>query len=308
MNFKILERFGKPSFNAKSRAYLTWDNWNDYSFYTLFGLIYVDANSEKHEIGSVKIGYIGQQEGSSERRLSIGDTFEKLDDSYFSLGQSDDYYSNLSQLGESVRDAILDALNDMAKNPDIYLQVIKERVTKISLLRYISETSVTGQFRRLAMGGARLTNYSFDFITASSKSKATSMNLSFNVIPESSPPTNVHVIIGRNGVGKTHLLNSMINTIVKDESDDSKKYGDFIQELRSEDEKIFANLISISFSAFDESIPKPERKDKTASIQYSYIGLKRIQTGNEKNVAPKSTTILRNEFFNSLIIAKQQVK
>ncbi len=295
MNFKII-RNQKTHHRAKSKVYLIWDNWNDYSYLTLFRLIYVDENSQIHDIGSIKIGYYGQKE--NERKLSIGDTFEYLGSEYFSLGQSDSYYEKLNSLGESVRDEILTGLNDIAKFPDIYEKAIKENVTKFSLLRSISQTSVTGQFRRIASGGASLTNYSFKFINPKIRGTLEAMQLEFNVDPESFPPTNIHVLIGRNGVGKTHLINNMINALMDDEK--NNKSGTFTSELSETNNQIFANLTSITFSAFDETEPKPERKDKTQGIQFSYIGLRRIQSGSDKNSGPKSTLMLRNEFFKSL--------
>lgn len=300
MNFKILNRNQRPSHNAKSKAYLTWDNWNDYSYFTLFGLIYVDENSERHDIGSIKIGYYGQKE--SERKLSVDDTFDSLGSEYFSLGQSDTYYETLNSLGENIRDEILKGLNDIAKFPEIYEKAIRENVTKISLLRSISQTSVTGQFRRIASGGARLTNYSFKFINPKIKGSSTGIELAFDVNPETYPPTNIHVLIGRNGVGKTHLINNMINSLVDD--DKSNKSGNFISEITETDNRLFANLTSVTFSAFDETEPKQERKDKTEGMQFSYIGLRRIQTTNDKNSGPKSTIMLRNEFFKSLNTCK----
>lgn len=300
MTFEILDRIQRPPYNAKAKAYLTWDNWNDYSFLTLFGLIYVDENSKIHDIGSVKIGYYGQKE--SERKLAIGDIFDNLGSAYFSLGQSDSYYETLNSLGENLRDEILKALNDIAKFPDIYEKAIHENVTKISLLRSISQTSVTGQYRRIASGGARLTNYSFKFKNPKIRGASEAMELSFNVNPESFPPTNIHVLIGRNGVGKTNLLNNMINALV--EGDTNIKSGTFTSEITETNSQIFANLTSVTFSAFDETEPKPERKDKTQGIQFSYIGLRRIQSGSNKNSGPKSTIMLRNEFFKSLNTCK----
>lgn len=307
MLFKILDRFGRPPYNAKSKAYLTWDNWNDYSYYTLFGLIYVDENSEKHDIGSVKIGYFGQDIGSAEKKLSIGDSFENLDDLHFSVGQDDSYYSNLNELGDSVRDSILLGLNDIARNSDLYDKAIEEKVTKISLLRNISPTTITGQFRRIAGGGVRLTSYSFQFLSPAVKDTISPVDISFDVEPESFPPTNIHVLIGRNGVGKTHLINNMINSLIDDDTQ-SKKNGQFVSDLSLTQGTLFANLISVSFSAFDESEPRAEKRDKTAGIQYSYIGLKRIQTSNEKNFGPKSTTMLSNEFIKSLNACKLSSK
>ena len=197
MTIKILDRFGKPSDKAKSSIFLTWDNWNDFSFYTLFGMFYVDSNSEIHEIGSVKIGHFGQQEG--ERRLSIGDEFEKLDNSYFSLGQSDIYYVNINELGSDIRNSILNVLNDIAKDEDLFERAIKESVTKISLFRFISPSTVKDQFRRLTSGGNRLTDYDFNFTAPKIRRGSSNFILSFKVRPASFPPTNIHVLIGRNG-------------------------------------------------------------------------------------------------------------
>ena len=127
-------------------------------------------------------------------------------------------------------------------------------------------------------------------------------SLDFDVIPESFPPTNIHVIIGRNGVGKTHLINNMISSLIDDEST-KRKFGNFDSRTTMTGEQIFANLTSVTFSAFDETEPKPERKDKSDGIQFSYIGLKRIQTGNNVSL-PKSPTIFRNEFIKSLKTCK----
>lgn len=295
MIFKILDRFGRPSSNAKNKAYLIWDNWNDYNFYTSFGLIYKDEDSVEHKIGAVKVGSFGQKK--LEKKLSIGETFESLKDQYFSLGQSDGYYSILNSLGSAIRDSILYALNDIAKDTELFERAIKEDVTKVSLFRTVSPTSVTGQFRRLANGEASLTDYYFKFIAPKR-----SYELTFQVEPESFPPTNIHVLIGRNGVGKTYLINNMINSLI-DYGGSIKNYGEFVSKISVDSSQLFANLIFISFSAFDEAVPRPEIQDKTKGLQFSYIGLKQIQSPNDDS-GPKSTTILKNEFYKSLSLCK----
>ena len=305
MKFEILSRLQRSHYNSKSTVYLIWDNWNDYSFYTLFGLVYVDENSKIYEIGSVKIGYFGQKE--SERKLKINESFETLDDTFFSVGQSDEYYAELNDLGPAVRDFILIGLKDIARDSEIYKKAVKEAVTKISLFRDVSPTSVKGQFRRLAIGGVRLTNYNFKFTNPKIKEDSNTFELSFDVEPESFPPTNIHVLIGRNGVGKTHLINNMINALITN-GRQTKTYGKFTTEIDNDETHLFANLISISFSAFDVSKPQPERKDKTLGIQYSYIGLKQVQIDDTIELGPKSTIMLNDEFYNSLYTCKRSAK
>ncbi len=294
----------KPSDRSRSEIFLTIDDWNDYSFYTLFYLTYVNEQGQKLEIGSVKIGYFGQEKQKKARLLGVNDSFDKLDEKFFSLGQDDSYYDNLNKIGAEIRDKILDALNDIAKNEKLYRRAINEEVTKISLLRSVSQTSITGQFRRLTIGGARLSSYEFNFVAPkNTESFATSMELSFKVVPESSPPTNVHVLIGRNGVGKTRLLNNMIKTLVNN-GQTELNCGVFKSEAISPEQNLFSNVISVSFSAFDETEPIKEQEDKTSGIHYSYIGLKRPKMDPDNELGPKSRTMLNEECVESVWACK----
>ncbi len=77
-----------------------------------------------------------------------------------------------------------------------------------SLLRFVSGSSVAGRFRDIVMGAAERTSYRFVFL-ATPRAGAESLHVEISVVPESRPPTNVHALIGRNGVGKTRLLAGM---------------------------------------------------------------------------------------------------
>ena len=159
----------------------------------------------------------------------------------------------------------------------------------------------------MATGGSKLIDYNFKFIRPKSKDNFSEINLNFNVRPKSFPPTNIHVLIGRNGVGKTHLINNMISSLVEKDVN-YKKNGKFINDSDNLNENPFANLITISFSAFDENKPQKEITDKTKGVQFTYIGLKRTQERGEKNLSPKSTLMLRNEFKKSLIACRNSSK
>lgn len=294
MFITVTNSFGDYPENAKSQLFLIWDGWNDYSFLTLYGIFYIDENLKKYDIGQVKIGHFGQKE--LERKINVGDTFETLDERFFSVGLDFEYYEKLNKLGEDLRNKILISIRDIAKNDKIYQKAILEEVTKVSFLRGLSELTITGQFRRLANGGVALTPYNFQYI--SPESKSASINLNFDVIPYSNPPTNLHVIIGRNGVGKTYLINNMIDCLTKSENK-TDKYGNFKYLNNGDNESIFANLICITFSAFDEFEHPIEQRDKSVGIQYSYIGLKNIQ---EKNNIDESInlSLLNNVFVKSI--------
>lgn len=302
MIFKVLPAGSRCPLDMPSCAYLITDNWDDwFEFSTMYTLVYVDAEKNTNNIGSTKIGQFNMEK--DQRRPNIPETFETLNENFFSVGQDDSFYEGLSVLGEDIRDEILSSLNDIALNETIYNKAIKERVTSISLLRSVSHTSIKGQYRRLAKGGARLSKYSFTYESPIMKGTvAERINLSFEVIPESNPPTNIHVLIGRNGVGKTYLMNNMISSLI-DENTTSSKVGKFasIDALEGE---LFSNVVSVTFSAFDETEPLPEKKDKSTGIQFSYVGLKRVKKGDEKSLPPKSPVILKNEFVKSMLSCK----
>jgi energy-coupling factor transporter ATP-binding protein EcfA2 len=146
----------------------------------------------------------------------------------------------------------------------------------VSLLRSVTPATVRGQFHRIARGGARLSRYEFSYTAPKPpRSRAEPVTLSFEVEPESQPPTNIHVLIGRNGVGKTHLLNHMARALVQ-ESAKAAVVGAFTGGTEDIPEgHLFANLVSVTFSAFDPFEPLPIRQDKSEGVQYAYIGLKR---------------------------------
>lgn len=279
------------SYNV-NEFYLFKDGWDDWHYKTTFDLEYYNENKEFKNIGSVKIANKHLSSGPT----IVPDSFEQLNEDFFSLGLDKVYYENLSNLNETVRIFILTALNDLALNEEIFNEVINEDVTTASLLRGVSVDDVIGDFRSLANGDAVLSEYKFHYNFPNTKTSIPPRPpITFNVVPKSLPTTNIHVLIGSNGVGKTYHLNNMIDALLNNTKSNSK-FGYF--KSLTESDEIFANLVSVSFSAFDDRDPPEERNDKSKNINYSYIGLKRVNS--DKNSTPKSTTILKNEFIKSL--------
>jgi len=295
----------------KSSVYLKLDKWDDWFTYnTTYTLKYIDQEGEIHEIGSIKIGQFGMEE--NQKRPDIMDNFEFLSDKYFSVGQSDDYYENLKNLGEEIRIEILTSLKDMAFNLEIFENCKDENVTTVSLLRGISERTVTQQFNRIAHGGARLTNYDFGYsfpskivyqdISINIENPAT---LTFCVKPESNPPTNIHVVIGRNGVGKTFLIKNIINaaTGILDE-EETGYFFKIRNERKISASDLFANIICVSFSAFDDLPTRSEINMNNCKLPYIFIGLdKTINRINDSGIQNSNSTrisALSAEFAESL--------
>lgn len=306
MYFTVLAHGVRIPPQAKSKAYLLTDNWDDwFEFSTLYTLIIFDAEGKQHSIGGVKIGQFGMEK--EQRRPNLPDRFDELDQRFFSLGQDDSYYDDLNGLGSDERERILRGLRDVALDPELFERALEEKVTGTSLLRSVSRVTVLGQFHRMARGGARLSRYEFSYTAPTpARRRLRPMVLAFVVEPESQPPTNIHVLIGRNGVGKTTILNNMTRALVEKEVEASET-GSFAAELTDfSDDRMFTNLVSVTFSAFDPFQPLPSRQDKSQGVQYSYIGLKHVGPGKDgRPLPPKSPERLSTEFGSSVSVCLQ---
>lgn len=292
--------------SGNESAYLRVDNWDDWFTYsTMYTLSIRDAGGVIHHIGSVKIGQAGMR--PDQRRPDLEPSFDMLGEEFFSVGQDDTYYELLNQLGTNLRDRVLTGLRDMAFDPPRLEIALKEKVTGVSLLRSVTRATVQGQYARLAQGGARLSRYNFSYSgPRKTRSKAPPIKLTFVVEPESMPPSNIHVLIGRNGVGKTHLLNNMSRSLV-DHRSSPEEVGAFEAGESDEGQDLFANLVSVTFSAFDPFDPLPNRRDRSAGLPCAYVGLKRTGTTSEgKPIAPKSPDSLSREFGASVLVCRSQ--
>jgi len=281
-------------------AYLKANTWDDFGYKTLFMLVVFDSNGLKHDIGPVKIGHINHPSGYIYK--DIDKTFNSLSNEFFSLGQSEKYYSKINSLNPKLKKNILKSLKDIVYDEKIKKLALTQGVFKTSLLRDISLTSINGQFKRILNGGSIQTEFHFEYQILQGP-KTAGLSLEFHVDPESNPPSNVHVLIGRNGVGKTHLLNNMVKALVDDEKN-IKQSGSF--SSNDSPETIFAGVVSVAFSAFDPFDPLPEKKDKSEGIRYSYIGLKRTTNRGGERGTPMSREMLTNVFSKSVVATIQK--
>lgn len=310
LTFRIIDRRTRiPSDAVELSAYLERDQWDDWGKYcTQFYLTIVDQDGEQHGIGHVKIGQRGLKPhaGSADlppghRKPNISSTFEQLDDDFFSVGQDEDYYANIGALGDSVRALVLTCLRDVAWDKERWEWAKDEDVMGESLLRSVTRSTVDGQFRRMAHGDARVTRYDFAYSPPKRLGDgAPPFTLDFSVDPESPIPTNVHVLIGRNGVGKTRLLSLMTKALVaKDAS--ARQSGKFELSERGMHSGDFANVVAVSFSAFDETDLLPDRNPTPDSLGFSHIGLRGWTSDSPTApIKPKSPAMLAREFVASL--------
>lgn len=303
MIFRVISNSSHVPSSGQNIGYLWTDNWNDwFEFQTLYVLTVFDEFGKKHEFGNIKIGQFNMQPKQS--RPELPQSFEFLDNRFFSLGQDSDYYSTAMNLGEEKAHAILSALRDISLDPEIYSLALEEKVTGTSLLRNVDTRTIEGQFRRILGGGAVLTEFSFRYVGHTPPVEgAPPLKIGFEIVPESKPPSNIQVLIGRNGVGKTHLLNSMTRALLSP-GEDIASDGLFISQDELGDESVelpFSNAVSVTFSAFDDFEIVRQSRDASKGTRYTHIGLRRRvkdKNGNFVTIT-RSPEDLAKEFSDS---------
>ncbi|MEQ8427423.1 MAG: AAA family ATPase [Gammaproteobacteria bacterium] len=289
---------------GKNIAYLRIDHWNDFSFVTMFDLVVFDEEKERHELGKVKIGFKGQ-DASVATYKKLGNNFEILSNDFFSLGMDVEYYQKISNFSGKIKKELLVGLKDIVYAPNVIDYISGEQVFKTSLLRDVSLSVINGQYARVLEGGVPLTDFKFKFVVPEEPRQAP-ITLEFKVIVESKPSTNIHAIIGRNGVGKTSLLNKMTEAITS-HGDSSSKFIDMSFWGGAQISKdYFSSLVSVSFSAFDPFTPPPDQPNPAEGTCYSYIGIK--SKSNEEGIYLKSLPELHIELLESISICFSQAQ
>jgi predicted ATPase len=285
LTFQKLARPADIPDQARNTGYLSPNNWDDYGHKTLFLLTIFDEQGNEQTIGNIKIGFVGQNSGWTEEQFP--EQFDVLPEHFYSLGQDADYYKRVvKRLTGGMAINVLTALGDVVHDPSRLQIAENERAFKVSLLRSVNRSSIEHQFRRILRHEAELTEYNF-FYEKDKNERYSGIKVEFSVEPNTKPSSNIHILIGRNGVGKTTLLNNMVNALLP-ERDTVKETGYFsIPSTSNGTTRItnnyFAGVVSVSFSAFDPFTPPNDQPEANAGMRYYYVGLKKrhVQEGQE---------------------------
>lgn len=285
--FTVVDRLPGSADRVRRHVYLEIDRWDDWGkFRTMFTMYVVDEEGATHEPGSVKIGEVGLQARGGGTPLEPGfraptlpRTFEALDRMHFSVGQTENYYETLNALAPDLKNQILEGLRDCAFDLQIFDANFDEEVMSESLLRSVPQRNVRNRFHRLAHGNALLTRFEFEYVLPAPQIEGILPPvLGFNVVPESEPPTNVHVLIGRNGVGKTRCVQNL-SMAVLGIAGQGRQYGELRLLGANAEDWSFAGLVTVSFSVFDDfDLPVLD----SAEIRATQVGL-RFRDGADKN-------------------------
>lgn len=294
MLFEVVDRLPAET-SRRFQFFLLRDNWDDWFKYeTTFYLFMDNERGERIRIGSVKIGRTGMT--PHDRRPPVPARFDQLDPTFFSVGQDENYYETIARLAPALSQAVFEGLRDCAYNPEIFRTACNEDVMQVSLLRGVSSQRIIGRYHNLAHGRVELTSFKFSYQFVSGVAEP---SMSFDVVKESLPPTNIHVLIGRNGVGKTRLLDRFTRALLGIPPVDGSIPAAVLFEDREKNGE-FANVVSVSFSAFDPFGPIPPNEIPVGGITYAYLGLKRDRSNPELPYELKGRSELQKEFVEAV--------
>lgn len=303
MIFRICKQ-GDRVFHQRNIVQLQCSDRGNSALKVSFHATYYDDIGRPQQLGLLRIGMRGMTSGAVADFLP--QEFSSLPKQFFSLGQDEYYYENINRLKTEIRTKLLEALQDIAYMPQILKDNQNEATLKHAMIRDIaaSETAafskIRGQLHRMACGSARLTEYSFSYTAPQPDEKCyPAPTLNFYVQPESTPPTNIHALIGRNGCGKTHLIRNMVRCL----QHTSDEYGE-IRNLNegqdgTEASNIFVNILCIAFSPFDD-FSKLTFRD--AQLPVTFIGLNK----KSRNLQTRIWNDFWSHFKNCLITARKK--
>jgi len=274
---------------------LTRDNWNDYGIRTLFGA-YLLQGTTQSPLGGLRV-MAGTETATSDfldKNPSSpigGRTFDFGGLPYLALGSGLEFYSQLMELlpDKAEREDLLARLHDVVylehrqpMAPDLELR--KSETFRVSLLRGMDETKAYGSARQLLFED-ELDPNRFDFdLTVSTKRFGAPHQVQFRFAPDKVRvrPTNVTVLIGKNGLGKTVTLIQLVERLREQAAGRAGSAGGQADTSTISKHPPFRSVVAISYSPFETFptgpvVPPPGElvpNQDAALPRYAYCGFR----------------------------------
>ena len=248
--------------------------WNDYGYYTKFGLIYIEDSKDIKEIGTLKITYKGYRNYRDFKSLKpatkMGYGLVIFSSDYCSIGETMEYYSNIKRVFSTNYQNVFLLLRDVAVYESNAKAFEQEPSYKGSLLRESSSIKVLNTVRSdIIISEKKETDISFQYLYHPPYSTDTSEQELFSFdFKKNEIPYRINVLIGKNGSGKTQLLKSISESLSGITGVGSSSWS-HIKGRRP----IIDRIITISFSAFDDVFQDRIKGRENSSVSYVYCGI-----------------------------------
>ena len=276
MDIYICSRFfvGAPSDAPYPHLLLARDSWNDYSYFTLFGVRLRLSGNSQIDLFETKIMKDNQVEGFESRpfqNLQPGAIVpSELLDSICSLSPHKKYYDALAELEIDLARDVLTTLNDASFLLNVKLRFQEQPCFQISLLRELEARELLDK-AGIPFGAEQQLINAFTAKVLLEGASAPH-EFYFDFYSKLSAPRRIQSIVGLNGVGKTQvmarlaMLMSRFSKQAIKEKRSALQGDDAINPIPS-----IYGVVAVSFSAFDE-FERPTQL-QGEKFKYSYCGL-----------------------------------
>lgn len=283
---------GESYIGEKIKPYvlLITDAWDDYYEYeTLFRAKFYPLEGDEVNLGEIKIA----SSKSNITRKVIPSSFEKLDESFCSLAQDISFYQALiNYIPRRLGVEILNGLNDIASNKEVYEKFSKKEIITSSLMRFSEAIKAFNEGSDIIQGIKSNKIFNFTFITQL-EGALKQHNVDFDFEDTSKLPNRINVMLGANGTGKTRVLSELackLSGITKSSN------SMFLDDKRPS----FSRIIAISYSAFDD-FNKPFFNEKSRKLPIAgYIN-------KLSNEIPATISKLKNIWNENELIDKLEM-
>ncbi|WP_127131185.1 AAA family ATPase [Pseudoflavitalea rhizosphaerae] len=229
----------------------SFQNIRDGEFQGSYKVTFYRAPKDGIKIGFVKFLQVGTN------KVHLPKTFESLPETICSLGDGLGYYRALKSELPAFYEKVLTKLNDCAFHGEIREAFETHPGFSVSLLRTSEAELALFQAKYVLSGRSIRQEYEFTF-SHQLKGAETPHKVSINFNMNSNLPNRFVCIVGKNGTGKTQIINQLAKKLY-----DETAEGEFLPER-----PVFSKIIAVTFSYFDHFSP-PEK----AYRNYEFIGI-----------------------------------
>ena len=258
-------------YDNRNTILLQYNNWDDYGYKTTYNLAYCDEDGKIVFNSTIQIYCKAldseEEESGGTVDLYVSDEIKQLDDNFCSLGQDMNYYKELKRLIPNDYKNVFRRLNDLAYNNKKWEEFEKYNGVQQSLLRSSSSSKARQEAYKL-LEEDKIANQNLTFTYNANIPYSTSViPLEFNFEKNENIPYRINAIVGKNGTGKTQILNNL-----------AKDLSGFTDEGKTVNLEVFAGgvrpafdkVMSISYSAFDSF---KKLRGEASLDSYVYCGI-----------------------------------
>lgn len=303
MKVRYIRWANTSNMNEINCFYLEDRNWNDFGFYTTFNLYYYDREGGIIDIGIVKILNIDTSDTS---RVLKKDSYLELDETFVSLGQSEEYYRNIGMLKNIDRIKLLEKLKDISfyseekRNNFKMLRGFQTSLLRdwqiANLLENIDNLVNFENIKEVKIQKNQLIN---NYIYKVKIPKSENLEyIDFNFENNNFLPTKNFVLVGKNGVGKTTILQNLVKDIIEKNNENFIEnipnyqkilmfyYGKDLEFDNSETEELKKFNIKEEIEDLEEKLKIIKEKKRFEYLRAALINLLGIETIDFENLIP----------------------